>query len=404
LVAMKLIDSISNDLKTDLSFEDVAKKYSQDKRSAVNGGDIGWFSTGRLFRNLEKNAFLIKNIGDYLGPVRSPAGYHFIKLLDRVEYGSFNEEKEDLIIALKKSNRYLKVEENIIEKLKKEFEFTQIEPLEEFYSEIDSSIFIAKWKADKFKNDKRVLATFTNKKLSFEDFAYYLEKNQTNIYKKKFDESITKKYNEFVNINIKDYQINQLKKNNSYFKNLSQEYHDGLLLFDITNDMVWSKAISDTAGLKQYYSKNRNKYNQKLYLTIFNYSDEKSMKKTVKLLKKKDKKGLNDSMIVDIINKKNQLISIEQNGMFMNGDDESVDYTIDLMKNNKIDNNQNIVIDSKNKKIILIKNNISDIKGLVTADYQDVLEKEWIKQMRKKYKIEINQDILNKTKKELLNR
>jgi len=238
LIAMKTLDSISNDLKI-LSFEEVAKKYSQDKRSSVKGGDIGWFSTGRLFRNFEKTAFSIKKIGDYAGPVRSPAGYHFVKLLDREEYGSFDEEKEDFSAALIKSKRYSKVEENIIEKLKKEYNFSQVEPLEKFYSEIDSSIFKAKWKADKFKNDNRVLATFADKKLSFEDFAIYLEKNQMNIYKNKFDKNISEKYSEYVITNIKTHKISQLKKNNSYFKNLSQEYHDGLLLFDITNDMVW---------------------------------------------------------------------------------------------------------------------------------------------------------------------
>jgi len=212
---------------------------------------------------------------------------------------------------------------------------------------------------------------------------------------RKMDYFINGKFNDFVAEQIKDYEITQLPTKNDDFKYLLQEYHDGLLLFDITNDMVWEKAVKDTNGLKQYFTQNRNKYYQKINAAIYSYSNDKAKKKTLKLLKQKDKKQLSDTMIVVSINKKNQDITLEQSGIFKEGDNNSIDYVINLMKNNKIDNDQKIVVDEQNKKIIYIKDNLPYVKGLVTADYQNILEKQWIESLRKKYNYKVNQQVFD---------
>ncbi len=400
--AMHLLDSIGKALKSGESFEAVAKKYSQDKVSAAKGGDLGWFSTGKMFRDFEKAAYSIKNIGDYVGPIRTPAGYHYIKLTGRKELGTFDQEKKELLSHLEKSQRYKLVMNSVINRLKKEYNFLQETPLKDFDKEIDSTIFIGKWSADKLKGNTKILSRFANEKISYDDFAKYLSKNQININKKNLAQQIAKKYSDYVAKRIKEYEITQLPAKNKDFKYLSQEYHDGLLLFDITNDMVWEKAIKDTLGLKKYYSENRNKYYQKLNLAIYSYSNEKVLRKTLRLLKLKEKRKYTDSMIVKIENKKGKKITLEQDGIFKPGDNAEVDYIVNLMKNNKITNKQKIVVDKKNKKIIYIKSNFSLIKGLVTADYQNILEDKWIKKLRKKYKITVNQEVFDKTKKELI--
>lgn len=403
LKAFALIDTIQRELKSGVPFEKVAERYSQDKATSVKGGDVGWFSTGRMFHSFEQAAYSIKNIGDVVGPIRTPAGYHFIKLTGRETYGNFSDEKDDLLNTLKSNSRYNLVKNSIFNKLKKEYNYKQVGSLNDFYTKIDNTIFQKKWRDSIFVNDSRILATFADqKKLTYADFAKYLADNQKIIsHPLDMKQYIDEQYNNFINEKLKSYEITKLPDKNVDFKNLLTEYHDGLLLFDITNDKVWQKAIKDTTGLKNYYLQHKNKYYQKLNLVIYTYATEKDKKKLLKLLKKKQAKNYSDSDIVVLCNKKGNNISMES-GIYKAGDNSEVDYVIDLMKNNKLKANQNIVIDSKNKKIIYIKDNFDYIKGLVTADYQNLLEKQWLDQLHKKYKVEINQEVWKQVKKELL--
>lgn len=404
LKAMKLIDSIDTELKDGGDFAKIAEKYSEDKFSAEKGGDLGWFTTGKMIREFEQAAFSIKKIGNYVGPIRTPVGFHFIMLTDVKPIGSFDDESENIKTELEKKPRYKLIKEKVIADLKKEYNFKQESDLNEFYSNVDSTIFKGKWVAKDFAQNNTVLISFSDQKLTFEDFANYLETNQKAGRVTSINQYVDTQFKEFVNSAIKNYELTQLPNKNEKFRYIVNEYHDGLLLFDITNDMVWDKAVKDTVGLRKYFEQNKNNYYQKLNVIIYSYSDEKSMNKTVKLLNKKEKKNLSDSAIVTIINKKSELISIDQNGVFKEGDNENVDLVIDMMKNKKIENNQQIIVLEKTKKIVYLKDNLPYIKGLVTADYQNLLEKDWIESLKNKYNVVVNQQVFDKIKKEAVNK
>ena len=73
-------------LKNGEDFAALAQEYSQDTGSAVNGGDLGWFSTGAMVPEFETAAFALENSGDYtLEPVKSDFGYHIIQLIAKQE-------------------------------------------------------------------------------------------------------------------------------------------------------------------------------------------------------------------------------------------------------------------------------------------------------------------------------
>ena len=59
---------------------------------------------------------------------------------------------------------------------------------------------------------------------------------------------------------ILDRKAEEMANSDSDLKNLIKEYHDGLLLFEISNREVWDKASKDEAGLEQYFKQNKKKY------------------------------------------------------------------------------------------------------------------------------------------------
>lgn len=83
-------------------FEDVAKKYSKDTATAQNGGDLGWFGTGKMDPDFEKAAFALK-VNEISGPVKSQFGYHIIQKTGEKKKKSFEAMKKDIIYAVKSS-------------------------------------------------------------------------------------------------------------------------------------------------------------------------------------------------------------------------------------------------------------------------------------------------------------
>lgn len=402
LKAMQIIDSVQMELDAGTPFDEIASKFSEDNFSASKGGDLGWFSTGRMLREFEKAVFDIEKIGDYVGPVRTPVGYHFIKLTGKKKIRSYEEEYEDLKKEISKKPRYDKIKEKVVNDLKKEYNYKQVNKLDEFYNNVDSTILEGKWTAKYFKGNTTPLVTFADQIVTSEDFAKFIKTYQKRTRNQNIKSVIDEHFENMVTETIKAYEITQLPKKNEKFKYLVQEYHDGLLLFDITNEIVWEKAVKDTVGLKNYYSENRNKYYQKINLVVYKCSDEKALKKTIKILKKKETKNISDSTVLSIVNKKSELVSIEQNGVFKEGDNEETDEIIKMMQDGKIAKDQQIVILESSSKVVYLKDNLKFVKGLVTADYQNELEKQWIKELRAKYKVEVNQELFEAIKKDAL--
>lgn len=79
--AMALAGQVLDRVKKGESFSALAKRYSDDPGSRDKGGDLGYITTGMMVPEFEKTAFALKP-GETSGIVKTPFGYHIIKLLD----------------------------------------------------------------------------------------------------------------------------------------------------------------------------------------------------------------------------------------------------------------------------------------------------------------------------------
>ena len=107
-------------------FETLAKKYSKDPSAAQNGGDLGFFTRARMVPQFADKAFSMTK-GDISEPVKSPFGWHVIKMIekregkpvkfdeikDQVKSDYQNETINELIASLKKSNKVVVHEDKV---------------------------------------------------------------------------------------------------------------------------------------------------------------------------------------------------------------------------------------------------------------------------------------------------
>ena len=126
---------------------------------------------------------------------------------------------------------------------------------------LNDSITKNNWKIN-YDNQKfqQQLFSINQKAISQKDFLMYVEKNQNFISSKDFKQIADNLFSRFYrDILIEEYK-KDLEVENSEYNNILTEYREGLLMFNIMQEKVWSIDEKDSIALKEYYSKNINKY------------------------------------------------------------------------------------------------------------------------------------------------
>ncbi|WP_036932086.1 peptidylprolyl isomerase [Prevotella sp. HUN102] len=190
-------------------------------------------------------------------------------------------------------------------------------------------------------------------------------------------------------------KLAELEAKDPDLKNLVREYHDGLLLFEISNRAVWEKASKDEAGLQAYFKKNKKKYAwaeprfKGIAYHVKDQADVKAVKDCVKGIpfaewSDKLRKTFNNDSIIRI--------RVEK-GIFKAGDNALVDKEV-FKKNVEQKTLKDYPIDAVFGKFLKAPQEMDDVRGLVTSDYQEALEKEWVGELRKKYNVVVNREVL----------
>ncbi len=389
------ISEINDKLKAGEKFEDLAQQYSDDKASARKGGELPWYGTGEMPGEFEESAFALKNKGDYSNIIRTQFGWHIIKLNDKRGLASFDDMKNELKAKVSKDSRSQVGRSSLIAKIKAEYKFKEnLKTRDEFYKIIDTNFFKGTWEASKAAKFNKPMFNFNDKVYTQTDFAEFIALHQTQRPVTDPKVVIDPLYTQFVDESAIAYEESRLDQKYPEFKALMQEYRDGILLFELTDQKVWSKAVKDTVGAKEFYDKNKNNFlwEERAEATVYTATDEKVAKQVHALMKKKK----TTKEILETVNKDSQLNLSAETRIFNKGENEFVD------KNWNPGTSPDIT-DAKNKKVVIVvvdkllaptPKTYLESKGLVTADYQTYLEKEWISSLKKKYAVTIDKTVL----------
>lgn len=371
--SIERINRIYKQLNDGENFAFLAKNVSEDTFSAKQEGSLGRFGTGKMVKEFEDVAFSLEKTGDYSKPFKSKFGWHIIRLDATFPIESYEVVKEKLTSKVRRGDRSNFINNSIVHKLKDQYEI-----------KVDESI-LEQLSAHTYSLDKEplhVLLTVQDKNSTVQDFAQFLN---TRTYTQPLFEAFKEKV-------LLDYYKSNIDSENKEFAALYREYKDGLLLFELMQNRIWEKS-KDTLALKNYYTDNLLKFtsDKSIVGTLVVSPD----KKTAKLVKKQFEKNKSVKEIKTFVKNLDASSVIVKSGTFKENN-ELLPSEFRLTQGiSKIYEVNGKFIFVKSDEIVEGKQQeFNKIKGKLISDYQDYLEKEWVKDLHKTYTVHINDSVV----------
>ena len=400
-VVQAKIENIYKEINMDGSNWDViVKKYSDDKGSAQNGGSLSPFKVNQIVPEFI-TAVKKLELGEFSKPVKTNYGYHIIKLNSMSGIKDLESERDNITKRVEKDMRAKVSEDVVLKRIMKENKFKEyVKVKDAFIATIDSTLKEGNYVMAEGVNTSKVLFKFGKQKYTIADFVEFIKDSQV---KQPFMSSASyayKLYDEYLKRSAFAYEDAHLEEKYPEFGMLVQEYHDGILLFDLMDKEVWKKAEKDSVGLENYYNAHKDEYMWRervktVYATVNHPEDVARVEELVKT-----------DLSVDSI--RSILKAEEIRGVsvklryFQHGDNVDIDETnwapgVLRVIPSTVDKTTKIV------KILEIREpepkTLNEAKGLVISSYQTQLEEEWLNELKTKYPVTVNQKVLEKVRK-----
>ena len=317
------IDSISL-LLTPENFADMARQLSDDKGSAVRGGDLGWFGKGMMVKPFEDAAFGMN------APFESNFGWHIIYLQGKRGIQPLDSMRQQILRQVQRDERMREADASFVRTTRAEYNLPE---------------------------------TMSDRE-------------------------------------VKEYADAHLEKKYEDLRNLVREYHDGILLFEVSLREVWDKAAKDTVGLTNYFAANKKNYPwdaPRYKGWVLQCKDQATLKAAKAIIKNAEPDSVTSYL--------NQRLNIDsttyikfQHGLWEKGQNAAVDKYGFKVKGAEFEVDSLLPHVVCVGKVLKAPEEYTDERGKVTTDYQDYLEKLWIEALRKKYEVVVNEEVMNKIK------
>jgi len=414
------------------AFADVAREVSTDPNVAVSGGELGWITPFRYVYPLEEAVYNTP-VGSVSPVFRTQYGYHIVLVEEEREHrevqaahimkmvpaDSLNDVKRTQIDSIAR----ILTAENFAEVAQRESEDRgssarggelgwfgrgmMVKPFEDAAfglkeGEISAPIRTQYGWHILYKEGERgilpldSIRTQVHRQVMRDERA--MEADKSFIRKTRAEYNLPEKMSD---AEVKAYADEHLEDKYPELKNLVQEYHDGILLFEVSLHEVWDKAAKDTAGLEAYFKANKKNYtwdvpHWKGYL--LQCKDKSSAKAAQAIIKNAPADSVN-SYIAHRVNQDSVTYVKVQYGLWAQGANNAVDKYGFKDKKAEFTPLEGLPYVICLGKKLKNPEEWSDEKGKVTTDYQDYLEAQWVKTLRAKYPVVVNQEVWEKIRK-----
>jgi len=401
--AYEKIQMVYDSLQSGSDFASLAMHNSDDQNSARAGGEMPWFGTGRMIPEFEDPCFELEKKGELTKPFKTFYGWHIVKLIDKKETGSYEEMKPELQQKIDRSDRNTARTDDFITKLKREYNFNENrDALDAIYLAVDSTLRLGTWKAGGLKDLNSRLMKIGDQEVLTGSFASYMEEKQYHGKAREPHVWVDDLYKSFSDEIVIAYEEARLPEKYPEFRYIYEEYHDGILLFDIMDQKVWSVALEDTTGLEAFYKDHRKSYmwDERCDAYIVTFNEGANLAGVRKAWKKISKGKLDQKKLNTLYCNNDTLSCITLDHLLVEkGENALIDERFGV-------SGPGPVIDNEGTSTFVIVKGIrqpepkklNEARGQITSDYQESLELQWLNALKKKYPVSINQDLLKSIK------
>lgn len=387
--ALRLADSLYAAIKAGSDFGELARQFSNDKNTLATGGLMPEFGIGQFEPGFEEKVFGLSAIGDVSQPIKTSFGYHIVKKIESIPV----EKGKNIAYPLLRAAVLEDPRNNIA---RKSFEQQVLVrtgykkatyDTEALWRMTDSFNLANKMKSTAGLTDKSILFSFGKSKVPVINWLDYSKENWTSEGRQLYPSMMQN----FITASSLAYYRDHLEEYNPEFRAQLQEFADGNLLFEIMEKEVWNKAATDSNGLRNYYEKNKSRYQwgPSASAVIFNTADKRAAEEARAAIAQNPAGWRNlsessggrvtaDSGRFDI-NQITTLAPAQLKPGFIspiqeNDPDKSASFLYIV----------NVYAKSTPRSF-------EDARGMVMNDYQSAIEEKWIAQLKKKYPVKVNQ-------------
>ena len=382
------------------NWNEAVKNYSDDRGTLARNGALSTFTVSRIVPQFIEVCKSLE-VNEIAKPVRTSYGYHIIKLLSKSGVGSFEKESKGLAERIEKDMRSKKSEEVVLRQIRKEYHFKANDKnIEEFMGTVDSTILNKAYEPAAKVNMNATLFSINGEETKVSEFVSYIKENMT---PQKYVTPATyayQLYETFSNQQTMDYADAHLEEKYPEFAALVQEYRDGILLFDLMDSEVWTKAVKDTVGLQDYHDRHADKYmwGDRAKATIVTVTRHESLPKVKALIDG----GTPLDSLRSVIQRDTINYVYVRHGYYQHGDNQFVDQTewkvgVSNEIPSTVDETTTLVFIRELRKPE--PKTLKEARGLVTSDYQVELEENWVKTLKEKYPVKVDEKVLDKVRK-----
>ena len=444
--ARKKIDEIMLNISSGKeTFENMAKTYSEDYNSRYNGGAMDYINVTQFVGDVDRQywadqAFSLKKDGDITTPFRTNYGWHLLQRVNLRPLRSFEDKEMRSILKMdvQKNQRSQISVDSFVVKIKKEngFKLNNV-AVDAVIQYFDSNFMSGKFdemampemhKVIKMDGKKKIVTEFNLRKMEvfklgeesysvadlFTNFTY----NTKPVTGTKRD-GVERILNGWIDKTCVEYQNDHLEEKSVEFRDIYQEYKEGILMFNRMQQLVWDRANNDTVGLKAYFAQHQSEYNwnNRFDVGVYFCNDAKMMKTVAKQVKK----GISSDSLRRQHTKQNILDFSYRTGKFEMSDTflfapspilkmMFADLSAEKPKYNKPGIYQ---VGQVGADFIVIKVNaylpagpktLDETRGPVASKYQEQLEREWIESLRNRYAVTVNESAMQDIETKLVNK
>jgi len=356
---------------------------------------MNWFTMTNMVPEFAEAAFALQKDGDISPVIRTPFGWHIIKRLELRTAQPLEKLRPDLEAKIKQNPAFSKSSDDAFDrKLRAEYQlkvdqvnFNKIVALvADTASSKDLTVKIESIKTNQ-------LVSFSNQSYTCGNFNEFLQSQQYTPVLPNPEPGLKVLLDKFINIKLLEYENTQLEIKHPDFARVYKEYHDGILLFNISKDKIWDVASSDSARLQKYYDQTTKKYfwNDRFKGWVIEAKDAELRTKVETML---DGKEVSKQEITDVFNTKTENNVQITDVAVEKGENPVVDYyTWNGPKPADFNETTTFV---HGKVVSNEQKTLKDAWGLYSSDFQEQIEKEWLDSLRVKYPVVINNKVLKK--------